>query len=484
MKLAIVSKFLSALIFLITCSMFLPLFWALKDGSEDVRAFLVSIVIGIILAAMLWINGKGSKPQDMGTREAFAAVTLAWVFASLQGSLPYIIGGYLPRFSDAYFEAMSGFTTTGATVVTNIEALPRGILFWRAQTQWLGGMGIVVLTIALLPMLGVSMARLFKAESPGPVLEKITPRMQDMAATLWQVYIGLTALGALLLMAGGMTFYESVCHIFTAVSTGGFSTKNASLAAYNSAWFDWVMIFVMFMSGANFALHLAMLREKSLKPYKNSPEFRFYVTIVLAATLINTIYVYILGHYASVLEALRFAAFQTVSIISTTGYVTADYTAWPPITHIVLLTLMIVGGCAGSTAGAVKCIRIQLVLRKVAAEYTRLLHPSAAVAVRIGKRSVNSDAAAAAASFLSLYMILFIAAAAAVAATGEDMITSIGGVAATLGNVGPGFGAVGPVSNFANQHTTAKWVYTFCMLCGRLELYTVLILFTKDAYKR
>ena len=229
MKLRILARFLSLIIAVISVSMLFPLAWAIKDGSADVRSFVISIAIGAVFGGVLYLLGKGADPKDMGAREAFAAVTLAWVFASLQGCLPYMVGGWIPSFTDAYFEAMSGFTTTGSTILTNIEINPRGILMWRSQTQWLGGMGIVVLTIALLPMLGVTMTQLFKAESPGPVLEKISPRIQDMATMLWQVYLGLTVFGVLMLMCGGMSLYESICHIFTAVSTGGFSPKNASV---------------------------------------------------------------------------------------------------------------------------------------------------------------------------------------------------------------------------------------------------------------
>ncbi|MFA7366051.1 MAG: potassium transporter TrkG, partial [Synergistaceae bacterium] len=250
MKFRIVARFLAVIVFLISLCMLMPLGWAVKDGSGDIRAFAVSIAAGCIFSLVLFLIGYKARAKDMGTREAFAAVALAWIFASLQGCLPYIAGGYISSFTDAYFEAMSGFTTTGATILTNIEMNPRGILMWRAQTQWLGGMGIVVLTLALLPMLGMSVTQLFKAEVPGPVLEKISPRIQDAATMLWRVYMGLTVLGITVLFFGGMSFYESVCHIFTTVSTGGFSPRNASIAAYNSAYFDWVLTIIMFLSGA------------------------------------------------------------------------------------------------------------------------------------------------------------------------------------------------------------------------------------------
>lgn len=483
MRLRILARFLSLIIAVISVSMLFPLGWAVKDGSADVRSFLVSIGIGAAACAVLYFLGRGADPKDMGTREAFAAVTFAWVFASLQGCLPYLIGGWIPSFTDAYFEAMSGFTTTGSTILTNIEINPRGILMWRSQTQWLGGMGIVVLTIALLPMLGVTMTQLFKAESPGPVLEKISPRIQDMATMLWQVYLGITVFGVGLLMCGGMSLYESICHVFTAVSTGGFSPKNMSVGAYNSAWYDWSLTLVMFLSGANFSLHLLALKKKNLTPYKD-PEFTIYTKIVLFCTLTIAYFIYAGGFFTDVMSALRFSAFQVVSVITTTGYATADYSKWPAYTQMLLVLLMLVGGCAGSTAGAMKCVRIQILGKQISAELRRFIHPHAVVPVRLGEHAIDHSMAFSAATFIGLYMLIFFASALAVTATGTDVLTAFTGVAATLGNVGPGLGQVGPVENFASQHVFSKWVYTFCMLCGRLELYTVLVLFTKDAWKR
>lgn len=483
MKFRIVARFLSLLISVISVNMFFPLVWALMDGSPDSRAFLLSIAVGAVAAAVLYLVGKKAAPSDMGAREAFAAVALAWVFASCVGALPYLLGGYVPSFTDAFFEAMSGFTTTGATILTNVEANPRGILMWRSQTQWLGGMGIVVLTIALLPMLGVTMTQLFAAESPGPVLEKISPRIQDMATMLWQVYMGLTCVGIVLLMCGGMNFYESICHIFATVSTGGFSTRNASIGAYKSAYFDWVLTIIMFLSGANFNLHLLAVQKRSLRPYRD-PEFLFYLKIVAAASLAVAAFIYCGGFYKSVLDSLRFAAFQVVSIITTTGFVTADYSLWPPFTQFALLLLMIIGGCAGSTAGAVKCVRIEIICEEIKSEFRHLIHANATVPIRLGDSNVDRDTAHSAVVFFGLYMLIFFSAMLIVTGTGQDLVTALGAVATTLGNVGPGLGKVGPVYNFESQTFIAKWVYSFCMLCGRLELFTVLVLFSRDTWRR
>lgn len=483
MSLRIVAKFLSALVMLISASMLFPLMWALADGSGDVRAFELSIAAGVAFALLLYAFGRNANAKEMRTKEAFAAVALSWVFASFQGCLPYLFGGYTPSFTDAYFETISGFTTTGATILTNIEANPRGILIWRSQTQWLGGMGIVVLTIALMPMLGMRVTQLFKAEVPGPVLEKISPRIQDMALTLWKVYMGLTFIGIVVLAAGGMSVYEAICHIFTAVSTGGFSPRNASTAAYASAYVDWVLAIVMFLSGANFNLHFLAIRNRTLKPYAD-PEFCFYSKIIFFSSCAVAVYIYLHGFFGNAVDAFRFAAFHVISIITTTGFVSADYSLWPPFTQMLLLALMFVGGCAGSTAGAIKCIRVKIAEKKILCEIKSFLHPGAAVPVIVGGQTVDPKAVSSMVTFIALYFIIFTLSVLAVSATGQDMITSIGGVATTLGNVGPGFGAVGPVNNFSAQPFAAKWVYIFCMLCGRLELYTVLILFSKDAWRR
>ena len=483
MRFRIVASFLSLLISVVSVCMLFPLVWALMDGGGDARAFLLSIAIGGAASLVLYLFGKKAKPSDMGTREAFAAVALAWVFASCVGALPYLLGGYVPNFTDAFFEAMSGFTTTGASIFTNVEANPRGILMWRAETQWLGGMGIVVLTIALLPMLGVTMTQLFAAESPGPVLEKISPRIQDMATMLWQVYMGLTCVGVALLMCGGMNFYESICHIFATVSTGGFSTRNASVGAYRSAYIDWVLTIIMFLSGANFNLHLLAIQKRTLRPYRD-PEFVFYFKIVLLSSLATAAFIYCGGFYHSVVDALRFAFFQVVSVITTTGFITADFALWPPFTQMLLVILMIVGGCAGSTAGAVKCVRIEIIWEEIKADFIRLVHPSATAPIRLGDSSIDRETAHSAVVFFALYMFIFLTAMLIITGTGQDLVTALGAVATTLGNVGPGLGKVGPVYNFESQTMLAKWVYSFCMLCGRLELFTVLVLFSKDMWRR
>lgn len=483
MRLAIVAKFLAVIALVISASMSLPLAWSAFDSWLGFRDFAISIAIGIAISAALYIAGRRGKPSDLGTREAFATVTFSWVVASMIGSLPYLISGHAKSFTNAFFEAMSGFTTTGATILTDVEACPDSMLLWRCQTQWLGGMGIVVLTIALLPTLGVSVNQLFRAEVPGTDLEKIRPRIQDMAILLWKLYMGLTIGGIFLMLAGGMNFHSSLCHIFAAVSTGGFSSWNESVAHYDSAYIEWVLTSIMFICGANFNLLLVALRTRSLSPYRDG-EFRFYLYLVGLFTFITTYALISGGYYTSFSDAVRYAAFQIVSIITTTGFATADYTCWPVYTQFMLLILMFTGACSSSTSGAIKCSRIQIVIKHVRAEFRQLIHPSVITHVRNGDKTLSIRSVSSVSTFVALYFIIFFVAALAIAATEQDIATSLGAVAATLGNVGPGLGIVGPSGNFDSQFTITKWILAFCMLCGRLELYTVLVLFSRDTWRK
>ncbi len=483
MHFSVVARFLAILTLIVTVSMAFPFVWAVADGSRDVRAFLLSAAAGFGICGLFAAAGRGAKSGDMGAREAIACVSFAWIAASFVGCLPYIFDGTIPSFTDAYFEAMSGFTTTGASVIREMEPVPRGILMWRATTHWLGGMGIVVLVIAMLPLLGGNMTYLFKAESPGPSLEKVSPRITEMATTLWKIYVGVTAAGVVLLMLGGMTFYNAIAHSFAAVSTGGFSTHTASVAYYDSAYIDYVLLVLMFLCGANFTLHLAALRGRSLKPYRE-PEFCFYTGVVVIATAMICAHLLWKGTYTNFWDALRYGSFQVVSVITTTGFVTADYAQWPYFTQMILLAIMMIGGCAGSTAGAIKCVRFQVVIKAAFGELKKLVHPNAVVVARQGDIAVSPQMASSAACFIAVYFMIWGISAILVSLTGNDIVTSISAVSATLSNVGPGLADVGPVENFADEEALAKWVYIFDMLCGRLEIYTLLALFTRGLWRR
>lgn len=483
MRFRVLLKVLGLMAAIISLFMLWPLVWALKDGSEDVKPFLLSISCGLIAAGALFAMGRHSRTHDLGIREAFAAVSLSWVMASCIGALPYFLYGSVPTYTDAFFEAMSGFTTTGASVFTNIEANPRGILFWRDLTHWLGGMGIIVLSLAVLPFLGVGGMQLYKAEVPGPTPEKLTPRIRQTALLLWGVYLLFSAVETVLLMFGGMDLFEALTHTFGTMATGGFSPLNGSIGQYGSAYIDWVITVFMFLAGANFALHYLMLKG-NLSAWWQDEEFRFYIKILAFSVGTATALLYFSGTYSTVLDSLRYGAFQVVSITTTTGYVTADYEKWPFYIQYLLLFLMFVGGCAGSTGGGMKNVRIMLLVKLVKTELHRLLHPKAIIPIRLGKKAISYDVMGSVTAFFVLYIGLFAIAALAMAAMGVDVLTAIASVAATIGNIGPGLGTVGPSENYAHIPFLGKWILCLCMLLGRLEIYTVMILFLPTAWRR
>lgn len=461
-------------------AMLIPLPFALGNDSSDHTALLAAA--GITAASGLIMARSTSLTRDLRVREGFAIVTFGWLLASAFGALPFVFSGAVPSYTDAFFETISGFTTTGATILTDIEAVPRGILFWRSFTHWLGGMGIILLSLAILPFLGVGGMQLFKAEVPGPVADKLTPRVTQTAKILWGVYILLSVAETVLLMIGGLSLFDALCQTFGTMATGGFSTKNASIAAFPSPFVQWVIIVFMFLAGANFALHYRFV-FRGLKIYRNDREFLVYLTIIgLASALI---YVANLGVWREYGEpAIRDTVFQVVSIQTTTGFITADYEQWPMFSQLVLFLLMFVGGSAGSTGGGIKVLRIYLLLKFVLAEFSRLLHPHAIIPVRVRQQTIPRDVVMNVLGFFVLYMLIFAAGTLLIAAMGYDVATSFGAVAATLGNVGPGLGEVGAIDNYAHFPPVGKWMLSFFMLLGRLELYTVLILFVPAYWRR
>jgi trk system potassium uptake protein TrkH len=414
-------------------------------------------------------------------REGMVIVTLGWAACAFFGALPFALGGF-DSFTDAFFESVSGFTTTGASILTNIEALPKGLLFWRSLTHWLGGMGIIVLTIAILPFLGVGGMQLYKAEVPGPVADKLQPRIKDTAMSLWKVYVFFTVAQVLLLLLGGMDLFESVCHAFGTMATGGFSTRNTSIAAYDSAYIDGVITFFMLVAGANFALHFQLFRGRPLVLWRD-PEFRFFAILVFLLTAVVTISIQG-SSYSSWPEALRFGAFQVASIITTTGYATADYELWLPLPQGVLLLCMFIGGCAGSTSGGIKCMRVMLLFKHAYRELFRLVHPRAVVSLKFGPKLVKEEVLTSIWGFFVLFIVLFVLSGLALTAMGVDVLTSFAAVVACIGNVGPGLGQVGPVDNYAAIPALGKWVLSFCMLLGRLEIYTVLVLLMPEFWRK
>ncbi|MDY0189256.1 MAG: TrkH family potassium uptake protein [Desulfuromonas sp.] len=480
MKFTFILHILGALLICLALALLTPLPFAFAEGSATVRAFALSATVCLILgvACLKLFHNK----KELSIREGFAIVTFGWVVFAIFGALPYIFSGAISSPLDAIFETMSGFTTTGSTILTDIESLPRSILFWRAMTHWLGGMGIIVLSLAILPMLGVGGMQLFQAEVPGPTADRLKPRIQDTAKLLWGVYVILTGLETLLLMAGNMSFYDAICHAFATLATGGFSTRNASVAAYDSAYIDWVITLFMFLAGINFSLHYYALKGRIGEYFRNE-EFRFYLYITLGATaiimLVNQGTV-----YSSVVDNLRFSAFQTTSILTTTGFGTADFEVWPALTQYILVLLMFIGGCAGSTGGGMKVARILLLLKHAGVQLYHLIHPRAIRLVKLGGTPVSADVMQSILGFFALFMGVFVTASLLMAACGMDLVSGASAVIATLSNIGPGLGSVGPIDNFAEVPALGKAVLVMCMLLGRLELFTVMVLFLPSFWRK
>jgi len=470
------------LTFFFGLTMVIPLLVGLYYRDQSVIPLLKSIATTAIAGICLYYIFKSEKAEVISQREGMAIVAIGWTAVGLFGALPFYFGNGFDSFADAVFESVSGFTTTGASVLTNIEAVSKGLLFWRSFIQWLGGMGIIVLSVAILPFIGVGGMQLYKAEVPSPVPDKLKPRIRDTAMVLWKVYALISLAQTLLLMAGGMDLYDALCHTFTTMPTGGFSTKNASIAHYNSVYFDCVFIFFMLMAGINFSLHYQLLRGKPLAFWKDS-ECRFFLATVLLLTVVVSLDVYS-SVYETLGAALRYGAFQVVSIITTTGYATADYERWPAMSQLILLLCMFFGASAGSTGGGMKCLRIMLCFKYCYRELFSLIHPHAVTQIKISGKTVPDDVLRSVLGFLALYVGLFAVSSVVLAGMGVDFKTSFAAVAASIGNIGPGFGMVGPVGNYAQIPLLGKWLLIWCMLLGRLEIFTVIILVVPEFWRK
>lgn len=450
-----------------------------SDGS--IGSIIISSLICFSVGAVLYFSFKQTS-VELGVRDGFAVVTFSWIAMSIFGSLPFLISGYIPSITDAFFETVSGFTTTGASILKDVEALPPGLLFWRSMTQWIGGMGIIVMSIAILPILGVGGMQLFKAEALGPTVDKIKPRIGETAKVLWKVYILFSAAQTLLLMIGGLSFFEALNHTFTTMATGGFSTKNASVAHFNSPYIDIVITIFMFMAGVNFVLHYRGLNGDVKSYFKNS-EFLFYSGLTILAILITSVFLFFHGNYSSIGEVLRFSSFQVVSIFTTTGFATADYELWPIAIQFLLFLLMFIGGCAGSTGGGIKNMRLLILLRNGTVELRKLIHPKAILPVRFNGRIVPQEIINNILALFAIFITTFVIATIIMTALGLDIISSMGAVVACLSNIGPGLGSVGPTDNYSHIPILGKWILSACMIIGRLEFFTVLVIFSRVFWK-
>lgn len=433
--------------------------------------------IGVLMA----ILGKGGERQ-LTRRDGYVLVSFAWVAFSLFGMLPFYISGYIPDVTNAFFETMSGFTSTGATILDNIESLPHGLLFWRSMTQWIGGLGIIMFTIAVLPIFGVSGLQVFAAEASGPTHDKVHPRIGITAKWIWTIYAGITLMLVLLLMLGGMGWFDSVCHAFSTTGTGGFSTKQASVAHYQSPYIEYVISIFMFVSGINFTLLLYFMNRKFKKFFDNA-ELKWYFRSVVFFTILIAVILY----YTSPMgmeESFRKSLFQVISLHTSTGFATDDYMQWTPVVWGLLTIIMIMGACAGSTTGGLKCIRMVILSKVSRNEFKHILHPNAVLPVRVNKQVISPSIVSTVLAFCFLYLIIIIVSVLLMMGMGIGLEESIGCVISSIGNMGPGLGDTGPAFSWNALPVAAKWLLAFLMLLGRLELFTVLLLFTPEFWKR
>ncbi|MEW5946464.1 MAG: potassium transporter TrkG [bacterium] len=486
MNYGVLSRLLGILVLIMGGCMVFPALWGVYYGERETWAMASGIAACAVGGAALLALGRRSRAAVMTRRTGIAVVGLGWIAAAAFGCVPFVVAGTFPGAAgviDAYFETMSGFTTTGSTVLVDIEAVPKCLLFWRSMTHWLGGMGIIVLFVALMPFLGVGARQLYRSEVPGPTHDGFTPKIRETARMLWLIYLGITALETFMLLGTGMGLFDSLCHTFGTMATGGFSTKNASIGHYGDLNVEIIVIFFMASVGVNFGLYYQVLRGGA-GALPADTEFRAYTGLLLAGTCAVTINLYAAGVYGSVWSALRNASFQVTSILTTTGYGTANFNEWPPFSKTLLVVFMFIGGCAGSTGGGMKVIRAVVLAKSAFHSVYRTFHPEAQLTLRIGGAPIPEQTRVQIMEFFVWAFGIFAAASLVAAAFGCDVVTSVTAVAATLWNIGPGLERVGAIENYAFMHPFVKLILSLCMVMGRLELFTVLALFSPSFWKR
>lgn len=454
---------------------------SLVYGEHDLHSFLISAALTTVVGLVLLAVGRGAEKR-LGRRDGYVIVSMAWVFFSLFGMLPFYLSGHIPDITNAFFETMSGFTSTGATILDDIESLPHGLLFWRGMTQWIGGLGIVFFTIAVLPIFGVGGIQVFAAETSGPTYDKVHPRIGVTAKWIWSIYTGLTAVEVVLLLFGGMNLFDSICHSFATTGTGGYSTKQASIAYYNSPYIEYVIAIFMLLSGINFTLLLLFFSGK-IRKFTHNAELRWYFFSVVGFTAFIAVVLYYTSSMGGE-EAFRRSLFQVASLHTSTGFATADYMTWQPILWGALTVIMIMGACAGSTTGGMKCIRLVILAKVSRNEFKHITHPNAVLPVKVNKQVISPSVKSTVLAFTVLYAALIIVGVLLMMGMGVGLTESIGTVISSIGNMGPGLGLCGPAYSWNALPDLGKWLLSFLMLLGRLELFTVLLLFSSDFWKK
>ncbi|WP_203142089.1 TrkH family potassium uptake protein [Marinobacter mangrovi] len=482
MRLPVILKILGILMMLFSFTMLPPLAISLAYDDGQWNRFADAMAIVFVGGLFVWAPFH-SEHGDLRVRDGFLVTTLFWVVLSVAGSIPFYLSNDAPHtYIDALFEAVSGLTTTGATVITGIDQLPHSILWYRQQLQWLGGMGIIVLAVAILPMLGIGGMQLYRAEVPGPVKDnKLTPRIAETAKALWYIYVSLTIACAVAYWIAGMNWFDAIGHSFSTVAIGGFSTHDASIGYFNSPAIELIAVVFMVLSGANFALHFMAWRQRNVLLYWGDSEFKLYIGALAGVSLV-TILVLIFTNTLPPLEAVTQGMFQVVSLATTTGFATADFSVWPLMLPFLLFVMSFMGGCAASTGGGIKVVRMLLIFRQGSREMKRLLHPNAVMPVKLGNRPVSDRVLQAVWGFFSVYMFMFLVLLVILQATGLDQVTAWTAVGATMNNLGPGLGEV--TYHYGTLNDVAKWVLCFAMLLGRLEVFTLLVLFTPAFWRR
>jgi len=482
MSFAMIFRILGLLLMVFSLTMAVPIVIALVNGETDLSAFISAFLITLVTGFLIWFPFHRTR-RELRTRDGFIITALFWTVLSLFGALPFHLAPTVSlSVTDAVFEAVSGLTTTGATVMTGIDDLPLALLYYRQQLQWLGGMGIIVLAVAILPMLGIGGMQLYRAETPGPVKDtKLTPRITETAKALWYIYASLTLVCAMFYWLAGMSLFDAICHSFSTVAIGGFSTHDASIGFFNNPWVEMVAVVFMILSGANFALHFVSWQRRSLLSYFKDSEFQFYLLLLGIISVITCAMLIYDGTYAP-LRAIRSGVFEVVSIATTTGFATADFSVWPGMLPFLLFVAAFAGGCAGSTGGGMKVIRVLLLMKQGVREVKRLIHPNGVFTIKLGLQPVRERVIEAVWGFFSIYMLVFVLMLMALMATGLDQVTAWSAVGATLNNLGPGLGEVS--AHYGNINDTAKWVLCFSMLLGRLEVFTLIVLFSPMFWRK
>lgn len=477
-----ICRILGALLFIEAVFMAACLPFSLCYKENDLYPFLYAVGVAVAAGFILVLIGH-TREKSISRRDGYVVVSLSWLVFSLIGAMPYYFSDYIPSYTDAFFETMSGFTTTGSSILNNIESLPHGLLFWRSLTQWVGGLGIIIFTIAVLPIFGAGDVFLFAAEATGPLHGKLHPRITVTARWILTVYIGITLLETLCLILAGMTSFDAICHSMTTTSTGGYSTRQASIAAYHSPLIEYIIAFFMFISGVNFPLLFCVAFRGQFKKLLGDGEFKTYFWITLLSTLVIAFTLFCTTTFTEE-HSFREALFQVVSLITTTGFVSADYMLWPSFLWLILCALMICGACAGSTTGAMKCVRINILGKTIVNEFRHIVHPNAITPLRMGPVAIPQTVRSAVLAFTALYIVVIFAGWFTMMLFGLSFMDSFSVVISSLGNVGPGLGAFGPTFSWSALPPILKWEASFLMLIGRLELFSILLMFTPQFWRK